>query len=413
MPEVVRTKYCIIGGGVAGVTAAERIRELDKEGSICIVGSESELLYSRVLLPDYVSGKITRDKCILRTQASFDELRIQLRLGIEISSIRLSHHTITTNAGEVIVYEQLLIATGGRPRGWTVPGADVLPVMRLQTIADADTMRTFALDHPGAHVAVVGGGFISMEAMEALVLTGIKTSLLVRESRMFEAMIPPGAHALLARVLREEGVQLETTFAVQSITVEEGVPVVLSEDGRHVPVDALVVGVGIERNLSLAVTSAIPTNRGIVVSEQLASTVPNVFAAGDIAEYTDLTFSRPLLLGNWTSSVLMGRVAGENMTGGSAIYQHIPLYAVECFGVKIQLIGIPSTTEGIENIEQYDAENRTYLSLSLENGMLIGAVTMNRTRDLGILTRWIKERKHLADAAEQLRGGAKLTDMTL
>lgn len=251
-----------------------------------------------------------------------------------------------------------------------------------------------------------------MEGMEALVLAGMQTSLLVRESRMFEAMMPPGAHALLAEVLAERGVQLETNFVLKEVVAEGDAYVVVSEDGRRVPADALLVGVGIERNLAIATNAGIPVGRGVTVSEQLASSMPHVFAAGDIAEYNDLTFNRPLMMGNWTCSVLMGRVVGENMAGGSAIYQHVPLYSVECFGVKIQMIGIPSTSAGIEYIEQYDATARTYLALALENGVLIGTVAMNRTKELGTVTKWMKERKNLSGAAEQLRSGAPLSDIT-
>lgn len=413
MAEDASVKYCIVGGGVAGVTAAERIRELDADGSILIIGSEAELLYSRVLLPDYISGKITREKCFLRKEADVETRRITFRRGVTVTAIDTTGKTVTTSDGAHITYERLLIATGGTPRPWSAPGSDQLPVLRMQTIADADAIRALATSRPGVRVAVVGGGFISMEGMEALALAGAQVSLLVREPRMFAGMMPPEAHALLAEVLKEKGVALETNFSVKEIVRDGDAFAVVSEDGRKVPCDALLVGVGIERNISVAQDAGIPVRRGIAVNEHLASSIEGVYAAGDIAEYNDLNFSRPLMMGNWTCSVLMGRVAGENMTGGSAVYQHIPLYSVECFSVKIQMIGIPTSAEGVQNIEQYDAAARTYLSLSLERGILIGAVTMNRGKELGTITKWMKERKDLSGAVEQLSRGASLSDITV
>ncbi|MEK7659865.1 MAG: FAD-dependent oxidoreductase [Patescibacteria group bacterium] len=411
MSAVTLVKYCIIGGGVAGVTAAERIRELDKNGEICIISAESELLYSRVLLPDYISGKVDRAKCFLRTRESYHAQRIQLRLGEEVTEIAHTDRTLTTNKGAVITYEKLLIATGGRPHQWSVPGSDALPVFRLQTIADADAISQFVADHPGARMTVVGGGFISMESMEALALKGIHVTLLVREECLFQHLMPARAHELLWAEMKEHSVTLVSNCAIERIEVVNGEHVLVAGSHRIVT-DAVVVGVGIERDLSVVRAAGIPAQRGVIVDEYLASHIPHVYAAGDIAEYADLTFGCSLVLGNWTASVLMGRVAGENMAGGNVAYQHIPLYALEHFGVKIQIIGIPSTAGGFENIEICDVPRRTYLSLSLKNSILVGAVTMNRGRDLGVILKWMKERKNLSTVADQLRSGVALAAIT-
>ena len=411
--------YLIIGGGIAGTTAAEAIRGKDERGTIAILSKEPYELYSRVLLPKYVEGALTRTQVFLRTAEDYSRKNIALYEGQEATVMDVNRREVRTHDGTVFFYKQLLIAVGGRVKPWRVEGSDTVPVMRFHTIDDAETLFDKFSEKRGGEVVIVGGGFIALELVNALVPRGISPiHCIFPEMRYWEDYLDEAGSSLLERHLEKKGVALHShETATMTQQEEDGKISVFTSRRTAYKTDILIAGVGLDREVEAFSGSGVEAKRGIVTNEFLETGVADVWAAGDVAEYFHPVFGKHLLIGNWNNAFLQGRTAGLNMvarllqTGEPQTFNQIPLYAIDVLGMHVAFLG--------DVVRTKEVSNRTYVSRSqeglwyerfgLENGKLVSAVFINKFEDKRAIEILMKEQRdctphisYLSDASVNL-----------
>ena len=337
------TQYLIVGGGMTGDAAAKGIREQDADGSITLVGAETDAPYARPPLTKglWLGGDEAK---IWRNTA---DAGVDLRLGRRIVTLDLDAHRATDDQGEDYEWERLLIATGGRPR--TLAGAE--GVLYYRTLADYHQLR--AETDEGSHVIVIGGGFIGSELAASLTTAGRRVTIIVPESGLAARVLPEPLSRFVAGYYREKGVEVltgETVAAANGGSVTTG-------SGRTIEGDAVVAGLGIEPSIELAEAVGLRVDDGIVVDEY--GRVPghsDVFAAGDVAGFAAAALGRRLRVEHEDHAKTHGKVVGANMAGAEISYDHLPFFYSDMFDLGYEAVG--EVDPRLATVEWWEEPNR-------------------------------------------------------
>lgn len=389
-----RYDYLIVGGGIAGVTAAETIREEDPHATIGIVSAEPHVLYSRVLLPSFLKGKIPREKLFLRTLQDFTDKRIDLLAEQEASFVDVERRTVGRTSRIAIGFKKLLIAAGGRVKPWQAGQGIEKFVHRLQTLEDAERLSRAlpAIRNP----LVIGASFIALEFIETFVIHRMSPTLLMREPYFFATLLDPQGGELLHRNFERYGISIlpQREVLAGSRPSDRGVEVATT-DGKKISGDALAVGVGVERNIEFLRGSGLELgNQGIRVNEFLETNQEGIFAAGDIAEFPDPATGRIRTQGNWTNAVLQGKRAGQNLTGKREAYRAVSAYSITNLGFQITALG--ECDPHLETIVRVEPLRNEYARLFLLEDRIVGAALLNRFADKPHLARLIESRGRIS-----------------
>lgn len=390
--------YLIIGCGIAGVTAAETIREREARAAVAIMSDEPHVLYSRVLLPAYLKGHVPREKLFLRTLDHFTAKRIDLYLHEEVVAIDVARREVTLGNGISFGYGKLLITTGGRVRRWGTD-QDQKFIYRFQTLDDADrlSMALATIKQP----VVIGSSFISLELLEIFVIRNIPPVALVRGDQFLGAMLDKEGALLLTKNFERHGITCYFDDEVATITQEKDAVTVHTKQSRIIASDALAVGVGIERNTALVHGSGFNRGeQGILVNEFLETNQEGVYAAGDVAEFYDLIMGAHRMVGNWTHAVLQGKRAGLNMTGEREPFRHVTGYSIKNLGFHITALG--DCTDERDTVVRIDPHAHRYERFFLRNGVLVGAVLINCFPDKPRLASLIEKKTALDEYRTKL-----------
>lgn len=390
--------YLIIGGGIAGVTAAETIRENDKDASIAIFSGEPHPLYSRVLLPSYLKRRISREQVFLRTVDDFTKKRIDLRLEQKVTGIDVNRKEIVLGSATA-GYDKLLIASGGKVTAWGTEEEQRF-LYRLQTIDDADRIAQAlgTLTRP----VVVGASFISLELLEIFTASGITPQLLARDTHFFQQFLDPAGGEILYNNFYSHGIAVQFNDEISEILVR-GDSLLLNTKGlRRIECDSIAVGIGVERSIGFLKGSGIPIGeRGVITNEFLETGKEGVYAAGDIAEFYDTLQEKHHVEGNWTNAFLHGKRAGLNMVGKREVFQAVSSYSITNFGYHITVLG---DTMGIEDtIIRSDPARARYERLFLKDGRIVGAALINQFQDKSHVTKLIVSRVSVEQYRNALR----------
>jgi 3-phenylpropionate/trans-cinnamate dioxygenase ferredoxin reductase subunit len=397
---------------VAGTTAAETLRKNDSACSVTLLTDEPYPLYNRVALPPYIKGRASREKVFLRTLEQHAERGIDLRLESPVVAIDPRGRSVRTASGEELPYDALLVATGGRPQPLRVEGAEGLAgIYNFQYFDDAQAI----LDHlRTAHSgAVVGGSYIAYELAEAFRASGLETTWLIRGPYFLRRVLDPDGGALVDGIARQHGVQMIYGEEVARVERANGtLGGAVTTKGRLVEADMLGAGLGMSMNVELLEGTGVETRGGIVTDEYLETSVPGIFAAGDVAEFYDLTIGRHNQMGTWGNAAGHGRVVALNMAGQRTAYEDIPMYSSSLFDSYIRVIGLtPENSSDLETLEEVDPPKRSYQRLFFLDDRLVGAALIGemryRTRIFAAIRSRERipkeERKLLLDAGSQAR----------
>lgn len=333
-----RIPYVIIGGGLAAVAAIDAIRRRDKTGRLTLIGAESHLPYDRVpLSKDYLLGRMERERVFLRPPRFYERHRVEQRLGQSTTALDMTARAVTLDAGSEVGFEKLLLATGGRPRRLSIPGADLDGIHYLRALEDSDALR--AAMATARRAVVVGGGFIGCEVATAFAQSGLQTTLLEVAPAPLSLVLDAETSTFIASFLSQQGVTLRTdTAAAQFIGAQGRVERVVTSDGENVEADVVVVGVGIAPNTELAAAAGLDVDNGVVVNEYLEA-ADGIYAAGDIARYYSPTLERHLRVEHYDVALQHGRTAGANMAGARLAYTELPYFFSHMGALHIDVIG--------------------------------------------------------------------------
>ena len=373
-------QYVIIGNGVAGTTAAETIRKNDPNCRVILIGDEPYPLYNRVALPPFIKRRVDRRKVTLRTVEAHAELGIDLRLCTRVISVDAADRTVVTSEGDELRYDALLVATGGRPNGLDVPGAELKGIYNFQYLDDAlgilERVET-------AKVAVaVGGSYIAYELAEAFRHDGLETFWLIRGNRFLRRVLDEDGGAFVDDIATQAGVQTIYNDAVAEVKSDNGqVRTVVTQQGLHLKTDMLGIGVGLTMNMEFLSGTGVETRYGVLTNEYLETNVPGIYAAGDVAEFFDVVIERHNMMGTWGNSIGHGRIAAMNMLGQRTRYYDVPMYSSTLFDSFIRVIGLtPENYPDLESYERLDVRNRSYQRLFFLGNRLVGACLIGNSR---------------------------------
>ncbi len=323
-------KYIIIGGGMTGDSAVKGIREIDKEGSIAVFSREPNKPYNRPpLTKDLWKGKEI-EEIFRRT----DEHNAELFLNTNIASINPDKNELQDDAGNLYEYEKLLLATGGEPIRLPNSSDEVLYYRNLE-----DFKKLKLLSELHNEFTVIGGGFIGTEIAAALAMNGKQVTMIFPDKLIGERVYPKELAEYITNFYRSKGVKIAAGEKVKSTSEQDGKKVIKTESGASIYSDAIIAGIGIRPSVQLAEKAGIETGNGIVVDEFLRTSITNIFAAGDTANFYSPHLGKRVRIEHADNADKMGRQAGRVMAGAQEKYLYLPFFYSDMFELGYEAIG--------------------------------------------------------------------------
>ena len=390
-------RYVIVGAGPAGVIAAETLRKVDAEGEIVLVGEEPEPPYSRMAIPYYLTGGIEEAGTYLRkAQGHYDELGIKVRRD-SVSKLDTGANSVVLADGSTLPYDQLLLATGASPVRPPISGLDLPGVHHCWTLEDARSIAKLA--DAGSSVVLMGAGFIGCIILESLLERDVKLTVVEMADRMLPRMMDETGGEMIKRWCENKGVTVLTSTKVTEVKAANGQGLrVQMDSGGSVSAALVVVATGVKSNAELASDADIKTDQGIVVDNHLRSSVPNVYAAGDVAQAPDLSTGGWSVLAIQPTAADQGRVAALNMAGVDSKYKgNLGMNVLDTAGLVSVSFGRWDGGDGCETAEVADPENFLYMRLVFEDDRLVGALSLGHTEHVGVLRGLIQGGIRLGD----------------
>ena len=339
----------IVGAGHCGGRAAQALRTLGWQGRIDLIGDEPYAPYERPPLSKaLLSGEKAVEDCFLYTAQAMQDAAIQRHID-RVIQIAPQAHQVTLQSGKTIEYRSLLLATGGRARKLDIPGAELPQVRTLRTIDDAQALASCM--RASARLLIIGGGFIGLEVAASALQAGMAVTLLEAGDRLLGRAVPAEIAAKVHALHRARGVAVRLGAQPTRIDPEPGAGVrVHLADGTSVFADAVLVGIGMQPAVELATAAGLLVRQGIVVDGQLATSLPDVFAAGDVAEFPSTLSGRMQRQETWFNAETQAQVAAQNMLSAGASYGAIAWFWSDQFDHQLQVSGEPAL--GVQSVQR-------------------------------------------------------------
>lgn len=332
------TKHLLIGGGLASNRAARILAVKDPGARITIVSKETRPPYDRPpLSKEFLRGEKTEDQLACDPPAFFEEKKIELVLGDPAVEIDPARKRALLASGTAIDYDKALIATGGEPIRLGVPGSSLAGIHYLRTVEDAAAIRLDAA--PGRRAAIVGAGFIGMELAASLASLGVRVTVIEVFPRIWSRFLDTSLSLYIREYCEKQGISFHTGEKVLEFAGEDRVSSVLTESGLRIECDFACVGVGIRPSVELAKSAGLLVDNGIVVDERLATSHPDVYAAGDAVNFPDPVSGRRRRVEHWGHAEYGGQIAGLNMAGIEARYDLVTYAWSDIFDLHLEFAG--------------------------------------------------------------------------
>ncbi len=373
-----RENLVVIGNGMAGMRTVEELLKLPegKRYRITVFGAEPHVNYNRIMLSSVLAGDKTVEEIVINSREWYDENKITLITGDAVKSIDRSAGTVTSAAGITVPYDKLLISTGSRPLAPPIPGLGLPGTCAFRDIADVDKMLAAARTHKRA--VVIGGGLLGLEAAWGLKQRGMSVALVHLMPTLMERQLDAAAGQLLQRDLDRRGIAFFTDGQTEEITGTERAEGVQLADGRFIPADLVVLAIGIRPNIDLARAANLEVNRGIVVTDDMRTSDPDIFAVGECVEHRGAVFG--LVAPIWEQAkVCASRLAGQDhaMFSSKALATSLKITGVDVFSAG----ALMAESENDDEITLRDDNRGLYKKIVLRDGKLVGAVLYGDVAD--------------------------------
>jgi nitrite reductase (NADH) large subunit len=398
-------RYVVVGSGPAGISAAEEIRKIDPGGPIAMMTADTRPAYSPVMMTYWISGHYPEDRLFFREMKLWAaDHEVYLRCSEQVIAIDVNRQVVTLAEGEEIAYDRLLIATGAVPLIPPIPGIRVKGVCTFRTFADAEEILTSRSDLE--QICIMGGGFIGIKLACHLRERGIKVLIVEKEPRLASRIFDQRASDIVQEQLRRHDISVETGAGIVDILNREGwVSGVRLEDGRTFPAQILVVAVGVRPNASFIGPPIVVTGGGIPVDERMETSVPHVYAAGDVTTTRDSLTSLPFSNAVWPAATRQGKVAGANMAGRCRHYVHnFSLNALNLYGLQVSSAGHSLGQEGDDTEVFQEESGNEYRKVILKSGVLIGFILIGDTSRAGLFLSRMKRGDIISNPMELFTG---------
>lgn len=414
-------KYLIIGNGAAGIAAAEKIRKLDEKGEITILSAEKYAVYSKCLLPDFLSGKITEDRMFIRDKDFYEKKNIKIYYNHKVLSVDFELKYVTTanagsfsESGSIFAYDKLLISTGSIQVFPPIEGLCYSNSYFLNSFDDAKKIIEDSRD--ARKIIIIGGGFVGLEAAFNLYKKGKEITIIERNSRVLQNQLDEKASGIVQNSLEEEGIRLILNSSVSAIsstvysnivTLFTGIhaKTVLLDDGRRLKADMIIISTGSKPNLDFAQNCGLDINRGILVDQYMQTSVKDVYAAGDVVESIDAVTGEKSLSPIWPNAVIQGEIAGSNMAGKSKEFSSLISMQNSSEFREIPMISMGITSPAWPGYEEYVDCRPTetiYRKLVIKDDIVVGMIFLGDIKNSGVIGALMKQKINVAKIKNNL-----------
>lgn len=396
-----RTRYLIIGGGLAGSQAAKHLREQDAEAGIAIIAQEPYPPYDRPpLSKEFLRGEKARNELFFDPPDFFAARHIDLHLGTSVTHLDPRARTVTLSDQRVLTFEKALIATGGRPVRLSIPGHDLPGVHYLRTLDDAIQLSAEA--RPGTRAVLIGAGFIGVEVAASLTQRGVQATVIEAQPRIWPRFADAGLADVIQDYCARKGVTFRTAHQVTAVHGKDRVAAVALKSGESMPCEFVCIGVGILPNVELAREAGLTVDNGIVVNEFLESSHPDIYAAGDVANYLDPVFGKRRRVEHWGHAEYTGQLAAQNMVGRRKPYDLLTYVWSDIFDLHLEFAGDESEHDQV--LQRGRPEDRSFFTFYLKQHRLTAYFAVNgSSRDFPPLQRLITQRTDLTGKEARLQ----------
>ena len=365
--------FVIVGGGLAGAKAAETLREEGFDGRLFLVGDEPERPYERPpLSKDYLRGE-AEEKPYVHDQAFYEENSIELLCLTRVTGLDAGLQELLLEGDRRLGYDRLLVTTGAVPRRLDVPGGELDGIHYLRTVADSE--RISARLEAGKRLVVVGSGWIGAEIAASARQKGCEVTMLERGSLPLERVLGREVGQIYLDLHRSHGVEFLPETIVDRFEGDGSVRRVITQDGAVIDTDFVVVGIGVAPRTGLVEAAGLQVDNGIVVDEQLQTSAPDVYAAGDVANVLHPFYGHRLRVEHWDTALHQGPVAAKNMLGGSEPYDRIPYFFSDQYDSGMEYSG--HATDWDEVVFRGDTDAREFIAFWLKDGRVVAGMNMN------------------------------------
>jgi 3-phenylpropionate/trans-cinnamate dioxygenase ferredoxin reductase subunit len=366
--------FVIVGASLAGAKAAETLRVEGFDGRVVLIGEEPVRPYERPpLSKEYLRGEKGFDDAAVHAEDYYRTNDIELRTSQSVTRIDLRSSDVTLGSGERVAYDRLLLATGAFPRRLTIPGAGLDGVHYLRTIADADALRR-VIDG-GARLVVVGAGWIGAEVAASARQRGCEVAVIELGAVPLERVLGREVGEIYRDIHLEHGVEFHFGVGVDALVGSKTVEAVRLTDGTVLAADAVVAGVGVLPRIELAEAAGLELDNGVVVDEHLQTSVPGIFAAGDVANAFHPRYGTRIRLEHWSSALNQGPVAARSMLGHDVVYDRTPFFFSDQYDIGMEYRGFAPTFDTV--VFRGDRSSREFLAFWLHEGRAVAAMNAN------------------------------------
>ncbi|MGE4422996.1 MAG: NAD(P)/FAD-dependent oxidoreductase [Pseudodesulfovibrio sp.] len=394
--------YVIVGNGVSAIGAIEGIRQHDKTGFITVISDEAVPTYGRPLISYYLSDKIKFDTLPFRPEEFYERNQVVMKLGSRVLSVDAKEKVLVLDCGDKVKYDKLLLATGGTPVKPALPGIEGPGVHNFTTVAHAETLKE--LVDKVKKVVVIGAGLIALKAAEGFAEKGVGVTIVVR-SRIMRTYFDETAGEMIVSHLEKNGIRfMQGTATKEIVRYEDGTIKGVETDQGLVPADVVIVAAGVRPNMGLAIQAGLATEQGIRVDDYMATSDPDVFAAGDVAEAKDLLTGEYTVRPIWPNAYTQGRYAGRNMAGAETPYTGgLSMNSITYYGLPTISVGETNLADDdrYETAVFLDREKAIYRKLIFKNNVLAGCILIGDIDAAGFYTSFIKNGFELDEAGKE------------
>lgn len=368
----------VVGAGHGAGQVAATLRQKKFAGRITLLGEERWFPYQRPpLSKKFLAGELPAERLHFKPQSFYAEQQIEVHTGKRVAALDRHARTVRASSGETFSYDRLVLATGGRPRVLDVPGAGLAGVHYLRGISDVERIRA-DIAH-AKRIGIVGAGYIGLEVAAVCARLGLGVTVIEMESRVMSRVVSPELSTFYQDVHRTHGVELLLSTGVRGFTGQDRVDGILLEPQALLPVDLVVIGIGIVPNVELAADCGLDIDNGIVVDDHCRTGDPNIYAVGDCTNHPNALFGRRVRLESVHNALEQARIAAGNICGDDSTYSEVPWFWSDQYDLKLQIAGLSQGYD--EVVIRGMPASQSFACLYLRDGALICVDAVNCPKD--------------------------------
>jgi 3-phenylpropionate/trans-cinnamate dioxygenase ferredoxin reductase subunit len=367
--------FVIVGGGLAGAKTAENLRALGFDGRLTLVGDESVLPYERPpLSKDVLQGKAGPDTALVHPESWYADTEVEVHRGTAATAIDLRDKSVSLSDGSALRFDKLALTTGSRPRLLDIAGSHLDGIHYLRRLEDS--LRIGTALQPGSSLVIVGAGWIGLEVAAAARAAGVDTTVVEAAALPLLRVLGPEMAGVFADLHRANGVHLMLATGIDGFEGESRVTGVRLTDGRVLPADTVVVGVGVMPNVELAADAGLETDNGILADEHLRTSHPDVYVAGDVANAFHPVLQRRLRVEHWANALNQPAVTAAGMLGQNATYDRLPYFYTDQYDLGMEYVGHADPGSS-SLVVRGDLEAREFVAFWLADGRVHAGMNVN------------------------------------